>query len=41
MAGHFLNDWVANRYTRTHGGIFRPECRLYTYFIAAFLMIVS
>lgn len=41
MGGHFLNDYVANRYTRTHNNIFKPECRLYTYFLAAFLMIVS
>ncbi|KAL8287337.1 hypothetical protein RQP46_003789 [Phenoliferia psychrophenolica] len=39
VIGHYANDWVATRYIRRHKGIFRPECRLYTYFGAAPLMI--
>ncbi|CEQ40567.1 SPOSA6832_02194 [Sporobolomyces salmonicolor] len=37
--GHFVNDAVANWYIRRHNGLFKPECRLYIYFVAAFLMI--
>ncbi|GAA5829768.1 hypothetical protein JCM11251_007873 [Rhodosporidiobolus azoricus] len=39
VIGHFLNDIIANRYIRKHKGLFKPECRLPIYFIAAFLMI--
>lgn len=37
--GHFFNDWNANRYIRRHGGVFRPEARLWTNYIGSFLMI--
>jgi hypothetical protein len=37
--GHFFNDWVANRYVRKHEGIFKPEARLVTNYIAAAFMI--
>lgn len=37
--GHFFNDWVANRYIKKHGGIFRPEARLWTNYVGAFFMI--
>jgi hypothetical protein len=39
IIGHFLNDFVATRYVRRHAGIFKPECRLPVFFLAAFLMI--
>ncbi|GAA5859785.1 hypothetical protein JCM8547_007027 [Rhodosporidiobolus lusitaniae] len=39
IIGHFLNDAVANRYIRRHNGLFKPECRLSVFYIAAFLMI--
>ncbi|MCJ1393458.1 hypothetical protein MMC18_006333 [Xylographa bjoerkii] len=39
LFGHFFNDYLANRYIRTHAGIFRPEARLPTNFLAAALMI--
>ncbi|OCL04421.1 MFS general substrate transporter [Glonium stellatum] len=37
--GHFFNDWIANRYVRKHDGIFKPEARLITNYIAAAFMI--
>ncbi|OAL52632.1 MFS general substrate transporter [Pyrenochaeta sp. DS3sAY3a] len=37
--GHFFNDWIANRYVRKHDGIFKPEARLVTNYIAAAFMI--
>ena len=37
--GHFFNDFLANRYVRSHAGIFKPEARLWTNYIAAFFMI--
>ncbi|KAH7119787.1 major facilitator superfamily domain-containing protein [Dendryphion nanum] len=37
--GHFFNDWVANRYVRKHQGIFKPEARLVTNYVAAGFMI--
>lgn len=37
--GHFFNDWIANRYVRKHEGIFKPEARLVTNYIAAAFMI--
>ncbi|GAA5908930.1 hypothetical protein JCM6882_004947 [Rhodosporidiobolus microsporus] len=39
LIGHFLNDFTANRYVAKHKGLFKPECRLPVYFLAAFLMI--
>ena len=39
LFGHFFNDFLANRYIRTHHGIFKPEARLWTNYIAAFFMI--
>ncbi|MCJ1397631.1 hypothetical protein MMC11_000827 [Xylographa trunciseda] len=39
LFGHFFNDFLANRYIRAHNGIFRPEARLPTNFLAAALMI--
>lgn len=37
--GHFFNDFIANRYVRKHEGIFKPEARLITNYIAAAFMI--
>lgn len=37
--GHFFNDYLADRYVRKHDGLFRPEARLWTNYIAAGLMI--
>jgi hypothetical protein len=37
--GHFFNDFVANRYIRTHGGVFKPEARLWPMYIAGGLMV--
>ena len=39
LFGHFFNDWVANRYIRKHAGLFKPEARLVTNYIAAGFMI--
>ncbi|BGP15366.1 hypothetical protein JCM10213_001442 [Rhodosporidiobolus nylandii] len=39
VIGHFLNDAVANRYVKKHNGLFKPECRLYVFFLSAALMI--
>lgn len=39
LFGHFFNDLMANRYIHKHDGIFRPEARLPTNYIAAFFMI--
>ncbi|GAB7348120.1 hypothetical protein MBLNU459_g6138t1 [Dothideomycetes sp. NU459] len=39
LFGHFFNDYLANRYVRRHGGVFNPEARLWTNYIAAFFMI--
>ncbi|KAI9756556.1 MAG: pyruvate dehydrogenase complex dihydrolipoamide acetyltransferase component (E2) [Chaenotheca gracillima] len=37
--GHFFNDWIANRYIRTHNGTFQPEVRLWMTYISLFVMI--
>jgi hypothetical protein len=37
--GHFFNDFIANRYVQKHEGIFKPEARLITSYIAAAFMI--
>jgi hypothetical protein len=37
--GHFFNDFIANRYVRKHNGVFKPEARLLTNYIAAAFMI--
>ena len=37
--GHFFNDWIAKRYVRSHAGIFHPEARLPTTYVAGALMI--
>lgn len=37
--GHFFNDFIANRYVRKHEGIFKPEARLVTCYVAAAFMI--
>jgi len=37
--GHFFNDFLANRYVKRHHGIFRPEARLPTCFIATAFMV--
>jgi hypothetical protein len=39
IAGHFLNDLVATRYTKLHKGIFKPEGRLPVNFIAAIFLV--
>ncbi|KAH5586548.1 hypothetical protein HBI24_079490 [Parastagonospora nodorum] len=37
--GHFFNDAVAKRYVAKHNGVFKPEARLVTSYIAAAFMI--
>ena len=37
--GHFFNDWIAARYVRKHEGVFKPEARLITNYVAAAFMI--
>ncbi|KAF2741843.1 MFS general substrate transporter [Sporormia fimetaria CBS 119925] len=37
--GHFFNDFIANRYVRKHEGIFKPEARLVTNYVAAAFMV--
>ncbi|MCJ1408110.1 hypothetical protein MMC19_002183 [Ptychographa xylographoides] len=37
--GHWFNDFLANRYVRKHNGLFKPEARLWTNYIAAVFMI--
>ncbi|RFU25948.1 hypothetical protein B7463_g10390, partial [Scytalidium lignicola] len=37
--GHFFNDYLADRYTRQHHGVFVIETRLWTNYIAIILMI--
>lgn len=37
--GHFFNDFIANRYVRKHNGLFKPEARLLTNYVAAAFMI--
>lgn len=37
--GHWFNDFIATRYVRKHAGVFHPEARLPTAYIAAALMI--
>lgn len=37
--GHYFNDFIANRYVRKHEGIFKPEARLVTNYVAAAFMI--
>ena len=37
--GHFFNDWLCNRYLRTHNGIYVPENRLWACWITAALDI--
>lgn len=39
LFGHFFNDFLAARYVRQHAGVFKPEARLWTNYIAAFFMI--
>jgi hypothetical protein len=39
LFGHFFNDFVANQYTRTHNGNFKPEARLVPSYIAATFII--
>ena len=37
--GHFFNDWNSRRYIRGHGGIFRPEARLWANYVGVFFML--
>lgn len=37
--GHFFNDFLANRYVRTHNGHFKPEARLSMNYISSLFMI--
>jgi hypothetical protein len=37
--GHFFNDAIARRYVAKHNGVFKPEARLITNYIAAAFMI--
>ena len=33
--GHYFNDFVAQRYVRTHSGVFVPEARLNSIYVSA------
>ncbi|KAI9840564.1 MAG: hypothetical protein M1837_001544 [Sclerophora amabilis] len=37
--GHYLNDYIANRYIRSHKGVFQPEVRLWMTYISCFFMV--
>jgi hypothetical protein len=39
--GQFFNDYLSARYIRTHRGHFKPEARLVSNYIAAFLVVPS
>ena len=39
VSGHIFNDWRARYYVRKHDGIYKPEVRLVTGYIAAVAMI--
>ncbi|WZH46689.1 major facilitator superfamily domain-containing protein [Fusarium acuminatum] len=39
--GHFFNDYLTRRYVRKHSGVFEPEARLVTIYIAAIPMIAG
>ncbi|ODQ52981.1 MFS general substrate transporter [Saitoella complicata NRRL Y-17804] len=39
--GHNFNDWVANRYIKRNKGIFEPEARLVTNWVATPFMVVG
>jgi len=38
LFGHYFNDWNAARYIARHGGVFRPEARLWVNYVGGFLM---
>jgi len=38
LFGHYFNDWNAARYIARHGGVFRPEARLWANYVGGFLM---
>ncbi|KAL9056530.1 MAG: hypothetical protein Q9162_002906 [Coniocarpon cinnabarinum] len=37
--GHYFNDFLADRFVKRHGGIFKPEARLPACYLGAFFMI--
>ncbi|KIW73103.1 hypothetical protein PV04_01247 [Phialophora macrospora] len=37
--GHWLNDWVAARYTWRHRGLFKPEARLPVTYLGTIVMV--
>jgi hypothetical protein len=39
LFGHFFNDYLSSWYIRLHRGLFKPESRLVSNYIAAFFMI--
>ena len=41
LFGHFFNDALAHRYTHKHKGIFEPEVRLLTIYIASVPMMAG
>lgn len=41
LFGHFANDMLANRYIKTHGGLFKPEARLPPIYFAAFFAVAG
>lgn len=38
LFGHFFNDFTARRFVRKHSGVFEPEVRIWTIYIAIFFM---
>ena len=39
--GHFVNDQLADRYIKAHGGVFKPEARLPPIYFAAFFAVAG
>lgn len=37
--GHFFNDYMAHRYIQRHNGVYEPEVRLWTFYIAIAVMV--
>lgn len=41
LIGNWGNDWLANTYIRTHGGVFKPEARLPAIYPSQLLMVAG
>ncbi|KAI5481019.1 hypothetical protein MNV49_006205 [Pseudohyphozyma bogoriensis] len=41
LFGHWANDFIATRYAKKHANVFRPEARLFLFFLAAPLMMAG